>query len=83
MREPQLFLYLQFSPVSDSNRSRSPFAHSVDSKDRGVREWGRIKGAGSMRLVVFGEENWTIRPEPRQILANGFSQIELLAQPGG
>ena len=74
MREMDSLHHLQTVARSDGDRSCRPFADAVHSQNIGLLEGRRIKGAGGVALVVFGEQKVVFPIETRAVL------FRLLAQ---
>src|SRR5437899_4688516 len=83
MREAQFLEQSYFGSSSPSDCRGGPLAHAIDSEDRrfGERRW--VKRAGSVRLVMFRKQDGALRGKVRQVLADGFAQVQLFPQPRG
>jgi len=60
-----------------------PFADAVNRQNRRLVKRRRIKRAGRVGLVVFGKKDRAIGTQSGQFTANGFAQIQFLAEPVG
>src|SRR3954468_17009790 len=81
MWKMQLFEKLDFVTTTNPDRGGGPFAHSIDGQNGSFLERRRKKGAGSMCLMMLREEQGAVTAQSWNFLPNGFTQIELLAQP--
>ena len=81
MWEPDLVSQLDFVVISCSKAGGRPFTNAVQGQDRGLLEWRREKGTGSMGFVVIGE--YVAAGVP---LVESFCdfpwQVQFLFQPG-